>query len=77
MLWRLLLVVAGLLIALYLWRWGRPPPVRPAAPASSGAASAPAATAGGPSAARVLQLSIYHGCSHEEIARSTCQLHWF
>lgn len=41
MLWRLLLVVAGLLIALYLWQWGRP---RPEAPAASGAASAAAAT---------------------------------
>lgn len=34
MLWRLLLVVAGLLIAIYLWYWGRPVPPAPA-PASS------------------------------------------
>lgn len=52
MLWRLLLVVAGLLIALYLWQWGRPPPGRRDALASSGAASAPAATPANPSAAR-------------------------
>ena len=35
MLWRLLLVVAGLLIALYLWHWGRPVPPAPAPIASS------------------------------------------
>ena len=34
MLWRLLLVIAGLLIAIYLWHWGRPVPPAPA-PASS------------------------------------------
>jgi hypothetical protein len=35
MLWRLLLVVAGLLIALYLWHWGRPVASAPAPIASS------------------------------------------
>lgn len=43
MLWRLLLVVAGLLIAIYLWHWGRPVSSRPNRPASSEAGSAPAA----------------------------------
>ncbi len=40
MLWRLLLVAAGLLIALYLWRWGRPEPAEPGRPESSTAAPA-------------------------------------
>jgi hypothetical protein len=40
--WRLLLVAAGLLIAIYLWYWGRPTPAgREAAPPS--AAGTPAA----------------------------------
>lgn len=42
MVWRLLLVLAGLLVALYLWQWGRPPPGRLESTASPGAASAPA-----------------------------------
>lgn len=40
MLWRLLLVAAGLLIALYLWHWGRPEPAEPGRPESSTAAPA-------------------------------------
>jgi hypothetical protein len=42
MLWRLLLVAAGLLVALYLWRWGRPTPAelgRAASPPSAPEAS--------------------------------------
>ena len=43
MLWRLLLVAAGLLIAVYLWYWGRPAP--------AGRESATAVAAGTPTAA--------------------------
>jgi hypothetical protein len=42
MVWRLLLVLAGLLVALYLWQWGRPPRERLESTASPRAASAPA-----------------------------------
>lgn len=42
MLWRLLLVIAGLLIALYLWRWGRPVPPGPTPAAPSSATATPA-----------------------------------
>ncbi len=42
MFWRLLLVLAGLLVALYLWQWGRPRPGRLESTAPPGAASAPA-----------------------------------
>lgn len=48
MVWRLLLVLAGLLVALYLWQWGRPAPGRPGAPTSPKAASAPPSPTGAP-----------------------------
>ena len=55
MLWRLLLVVAGLLIALYLWHWGRPVPPAPAPAASglvTGTPAAPSPAPAAPAAAR-------------------------